>query len=81
MQEEVDVVKLPSKTVFMRDGNRETLLMLAYQLRRADLHLIAPDSLNVPLVVERQSVDLDSLKEHEMGDVTYWVGPPQFVDD
>ena len=52
MQEDIDVVKLPSKTVFMRDGNRETLLMLAYQLRRADLHLIASDSLNVPLVVE-----------------------------
>ena len=81
MQEEVDAVKLPSKTVFMRDGNREILLQLAYQLRKEDLHLIAPDSLHVPLVVERQSVDLDALEEHQIGDVPYWVGPPQFADD
>jgi hypothetical protein len=43
MKEEIDAVKLPSKTVFMRgDGNREILLPLAYQLRRVDLHLIRP---------------------------------------
>jgi hypothetical protein len=81
MKEEIDAVKLPSKTVFMRDGNREILLPLAYQLRRVDLHLIAPDSLQVRLVVERQSVDLDALKKHQIGDVPYWVGPPQFADD
>jgi hypothetical protein len=80
MKEEIDAVKLPSKTVFMRDGNREILLPLAYQLRRVDLHLIAPDSLQVRLVVERQS-DLDALKKHQIGDVPYWVGPPQFADD
>ena len=66
MQEEVDAVKLPSKTVFMRDGNRELLLHLAYEFRKADLHLIAPDSLHVPLRVERQSQDLDTLNEHQM---------------
>ncbi len=30
-QEEIDAVKLPSKTVFRRDGNREILLPLAYR--------------------------------------------------
>jgi hypothetical protein len=81
MHEEIDAVKLPSKTVFMRDGNREILLPLAYQLRKADLHLIAPDSLHVRLVVERQSVDLDPLEKRQIGDVPYWVGLPQFADD
>ena len=45
MQEEIDAVKLPSKTVFMPIGHQETLLPLAYKLREADLHLIAPGSL------------------------------------
>jgi hypothetical protein len=81
MKEEIDAVKLPSKTVFMRDGNREMLLRIAYKLREEDLHLIAPESLDVRLVVERQSVDLDTLEEIQIGDLIYWIGPPQFADD
>jgi hypothetical protein len=81
MNEEIrDAVKLTSQTVFMPIGKRETLLPLAYKLREPDLHLIAPDSWHVPLVVEIQWVELNALEERQMGDVTYWVGPRQFVD-
>jgi hypothetical protein len=75
-----DAVKLPSQTVFLPIGNRETLLPLAYRLRQADSDRIAPECLHVPLVVERQRVDIDTLEERRLGDVTYWVGPPQFAD-
>jgi hypothetical protein len=80
MKEEVDAVKLPSKTVFMRDGNRDLLLRLAYDLRRGDLHLIHPDSLHVPLAIERQRADLATLEKHKIGEAAYWVGPPQLAD-
>jgi hypothetical protein len=81
MKSEVrDFVKLPSQTVYMEPGNREQLLSLAYALRQADLHLIAPESLGVPLLVERQSVDVAELEERQQGDLPYWVGPAQFAD-
>jgi hypothetical protein len=75
-----DAVKLPSQTVFMPIGNEETLLALAYKLRQADLYLIAPQCLQVPLRVETQWVDVNSLEEHRLGDVTYWVGLPRFAN-
>jgi hypothetical protein len=82
MNEEIrDAVKLPSQTVFMPIGHEETLLALAYKLRQADLYLIAPECLQVPLRVETQWVDVNSLEEHRLGDVTYWVGLPRFADD
>lgn len=64
----------------MKTGHREQLLEIAYKLRQADLHLIAPESFNVPLLVERQQVDIDKLEEHRIGDLTYWIGPAQFAD-
>ena len=65
-----DKVLLPSKTVFMPVGNREQLLSLAYTLRQADLHLLAPEALGVPLRVDRQWIDTDTLEERHQGDLT-----------
>ena len=81
MNEEIrDAVKLPSQTVFMPIGNEETLLALAYKLRQADLYLMTPECLQVPLRVETQWVDVNSLEERRLGDVTYWVGLPRFAN-
>ena len=81
MNEEIrDAVKLPSQTVFMPIGNEETLLALPYKLRQADLYLVALECLQVPVRVETQWVDVNSLEEHRLGDVTYWVALPRFAN-
>ena len=41
MQEEIDAVKLPSKTVFRRDGNREILTAACVPVTESGF---APDS-------------------------------------
>jgi hypothetical protein len=71
MQEEVDVVKLPSKNGVHARWQPGNITDACVPGTAADLHLIASDSLNVPLVVERQSVDLDTLEEHQMGDSSH----------